>query len=332
MTVADFEGPPADASDSKIPVKSGTIRSIPSPQLTVVTYGNKITTMWVNYRKSLEKWGYSYQLLGLGETWVSFMTKIQAYYNYSLRARDQELLCITDCFDVLATGPPEELVRKFFRMTEAPAIRLPGRTFTLPSRIETGHRVLVSTEKLCMGHNCVELTAWWKDKLIVPDNKYLNSGFIMGYASDLRVLLKYLLDTGHSDDQLALCLYTQQFPERIVLDSQSEVIGTIVLDFKDFECIEGRITNTITSQTPCFIHVPSVTSDCLIRFEYVGKCVLKEEFVPIGWRDKACMFITYLLKGKKKALLALLLIIGLIYRPLLIPFLLAIFLMLFLKV
>ena len=79
--------------------------------LTVATSRN----IWLNeWELSALKWGYDYDIIGMGMQLRGFSTLISLIVSYLQEHENQnEIICIVDCYDLLMCGPPDELVEKF---------------------------------------------------------------------------------------------------------------------------------------------------------------------------------------------------------------------------
>jgi len=240
--------------------------------VTVVTYANHMTAGARNYKRTLERQGYvsadtsrtgrgRYVFLGEGEKWEGFMTKIRAYHAYVSAASSEELLCVTDSFDVLACGSPEELLQKWS------LVRRP---------------ILFSAEKVCLYNNCTSLNRWWGDRKR-PWNQYLNSGFFMGKARDLKVALDYALNAGTEDDQIAMCKFAEDRPDMVELDTAFNIAATMTYDFFEFSCLTmssgaPRIHYKPYNTYPVFVHIPADYADIGSRMDHYGECLLGADY------------------------------------------------------
>ncbi len=259
-----------------------------------ITYCNKKNKSSDNFEKSFKKFKYKYKILGKGEKWENFMTKIKAYHKYVSKLcikHPDQLVCLIDCYDVLAcSGGLEKKLQKFHNK----------------------NKILVSSQKDCKEYNCIELKNWWKDNILLKQNNnhYANSGFILSKCDKLLHLLDFMIELNsgaekESDDQMALCKYIEKYPEKIDIDVNSSIIATILpIDFHKYTIssyISGLlkkfdernknirelklaspvkrkiITNNETGETPIFIHTPGMATDFMIRAEYFGKEILNGE-------------------------------------------------------
>lgn len=238
--------------------------------VSVITYRNKDSSESEYYAKSLNKWKYNYMMIGLGQEWSGFMTKIHGYFSVIKDMKDEDVICITDAYDVLANGPPDELLKKYNWHAKG--------------------RIVVGAESACIStKSCIPLDKYWEKLKIEerPPLQYLNSGFFMGSVKSINKLLEYILESGNDDDQYAFCEYVNKHPEEIFLDTECNFVGNItVFDSEQYECVKGRIKNIKTDRFPCFVHVPGTAGDLQQRYINVGECILQEEYVKPSLVEK----------------------------------------------
>jgi hypothetical protein len=219
-------------------------------EMFILTYANKENMFSDRYLRSLFSIGGwkrdDVQLIGIGDKWINFMTKIKACYNFLKDREDEEELCaVTDCYDFLACASKDELLMKYHTFPNAPLV--------------------FGAETYCASSNCQPLTEWWKrDPTIETPSKFINAGFYMGKIKDILHAYEFILDQyekgGEADDQKALGMYVNAYPERVHLDIESKLVGNITLysfflSFPKWLCKDGRVYNEPMDEYPCFIHV-----------------------------------------------------------------------------
>src|SRR4051812_46011085 len=112
----------------------------------LLSFANESNSYSNNYYNSLLKQGYEksdIHLIGIGLKWVNFIdTKIHTCFSYlakllkEKRITDNEVVCVTDCFDVLASGPPQELMNKYLTFQREDGI----------------YPIVFGVESLCLGN------------------------------------------------------------------------------------------------------------------------------------------------------------------------------------
>ncbi len=210
--------------------------------LTVLYVATKNTPGMVNYEKSLEKFGYPHERLGKGDKWGGWRYRMQVYEKACSARNPEDILILTDADDVICVKDPDGVVDKF-------------RAFGTP--------VVVGAESLCVVGYCVPLSKYWDIK--GPKNSsyvYANCGCIMGQAGDLAHMWKWMYDQGYEDDQVALCHYINQFPDRVSVDSLSTLFYNPGAEQKpNFQFEQGHLVSVQDPLDhnilyPYFVHFP----------------------------------------------------------------------------
>lgn len=230
-------------------------------ELLILTFSN--TTKhpgYFNFINSMNKYGYIYKIIGENIQWKNFVdTKIKNCLNYITRLKNKpKLIAIVDCFDVLACGPYNETLTKFYN---------------------TKYPILISVEKMC-GSNCRPLQNYHFNNQ--SNKNFVNGGFYMGYTNEIIHLLSWIVDTLNIDDQVALSEYVDTFPEKCYLDNTNSIIANITgKDFRNFEYKNVRIIDIKTKEFPCFVHIPGGKIDFNLRMDYFGKKILGSQYQSI---------------------------------------------------
>ena len=234
----------------------------------IITYANKSDVpMLKNLIKTLESNGYKYTVLGKGEKWKGFMTKIRSCLTYTKTLPDDQIIAVVDGYDVFASGPSSEFVERY-------------KSY--------GYPLVVGAETRC-GANCVPLKEWWNhhaSRITTTTLQYCNGGFYVGKAMDVALLLQYMLDLGIDDDQIALGTYLNRYPERAMLDTKALLVGNITPgDFKDIDVKGDKFVMAKTGQSPLFIHLPGKVCDLMVRANYVGRTLLGNDYHETTTRE-----------------------------------------------
>ena len=163
--------------------------------LTIATDRNNWLDDWENTAK---KWNYNYKILGLGEKWNGFETKINLIIDFSSKCDPNKLICIVDSYDLIIAGPQKELVDKFNKYNK---------------------KIVVGTEDVC-GPNC------FRTDIPVTNNKRpnINGGFIIGKAKDINYLYKNVLQLCSYDDQVGIAKYAKANSDDFYLDSEQSMV------------------------------------------------------------------------------------------------------------
>ena len=219
-----------------------------------------------SYKTSVLSVGYQPVVLGLGNKWNGFFDKFRYVRDYLIQNQVQpnKLICYTDTYDVLfkdSLKPPEN------------------------------NKLIISSESSSMGGNVsAPIPNVW-EKCGNNYNKYINSGFVYGNCRDILHMTEWCLeyaknvkykdlivfdknkmrktkwkdewsemteeeynnieDSMCKDDQIMLCLYANEFSEKIHLD-RDEIFVTSVMEQENFN-IETLSTKY---GKPSVIHIP----------------------------------------------------------------------------
>jgi hypothetical protein len=206
--------------------------------------------------------GHDGVVVGMGLPWQGWTTRTREYYRYVESLPPRTLLVLIDAFDVLACRSPEDLVETF-------------NSFHKP--------LVVSAEDGCIPYmSCLPVEKWWQQTQQKPNKyKYVNAGFMMGYREALLHVLKYNLESGIPDDQLSLGHYVEAFPEGVALDTESRLIATVTLGWRqDFRNEQGQAVRISSRAKPFFIHTPGMCWDLGRRYNQWGQTLLKADFKP----------------------------------------------------
>jgi len=183
----------------------------------LITYDNKPTENTLFFLNTLKTNNWDHVLLGEGDVWEGWTTRMNAYRNYIKTLPDDKIVVLSDARDVVCLRTSKAFMEAF-------------QSFKKP--------LVVCMETMCGGYmdvaddfNCVQckpLTNYWKHHKIssLPIRKYVNNGLIAGNAKAIRTLLQWSIDNKYTDDQLALGNYVNTFPDLVALDTSASVLHT----------------------------------------------------------------------------------------------------------
>lgn len=145
-----------------------------------------------NFATSASAAGWAPVLLGLGEPWAGFRTKMSCYRAACAALPPGTLVVCADTSDVLLQGSPDDVAAAW-------------RTSFL------GMRVVFGVEDYCAG-NCEAVPSLWRaqwgvDAATWPAARYINSGIVIGTARELAAMWTWMLAHGATDDQLGASAY-----------------------------------------------------------------------------------------------------------------------------
>lgn len=210
---------------------------LPTLELIILTTGTDMTDGLKRFIKSCNVYGLSYIIMGLGDKWnggdmskgPGGGQKICYLINYIKHFNPEQLILVSDSYDVIMTANSKEIIKKF-------------NEFNKP--------IVFASEPNC-----------WPDKSLAnkypnvnSDNKYLNSGGFIGKVKDILKILPETFES-HSDDQL---YYTKQFlnTSLIELDYKCKIFQCLNKAENNIEILynKSRVKNKITETLPCQIH------------------------------------------------------------------------------
>lgn len=232
--------------------------------LTVVVYANHHQVMVDNLRRTLEKYGYKHAFVGEGEKWKGLITKVKGWLGYIKNLPDESLVLVVDAYDVMACAPPRKLIKRYRKL---------------------GGGLVIGAETQCNYH-CSPVPNYWEREKKKTRLRYVNSGFYMGKASVMKKVMTYLTSLEMEDDQMALCRYVDENPDKVTLDYGQRLVANItIVDFPGVKIRNGRIFSTLTSSHPCFVHLPGKESDFLIRCNFMGDHILGGDYLRTPYRN-----------------------------------------------
>lgn len=178
----------------------------------VISYDNNPTNETRIFIKTLEANGWEYEIIGLGETWKGFETKVEGYHKFLKSLPDNKLIVLSDARDVVCLRSNKAFLEGFNTF---------GKPMVVNMEVFCDGKVEVASDYI--GGQCVSLTKYWKHHNIVkmPLRKFVNSGLIAGRVSELRKWLSWTIENKLLDDQMALGSYMNAFPNRIAVDTDA---------------------------------------------------------------------------------------------------------------
>ena len=208
-----------------------------------------------NWKESASAWGFDFDIIGLNQPWEGFETKLKLVKQYLKNIHRNTIVAIVDSYDLLLCGPPSELVEKYNLLTG-------------------GHSLVVGGESICF------LNAH-KHNQYVNNSKYkfVNGGFVMGKPYQIELAYDYIIKETPYDDQLGMGRYFDQFPSRITVDGNQELVAN-ASSVNEIELLtEGRLRHAETNSTPVVIHFPFMYKDLGRRSETFRSHIL-ENYTP----------------------------------------------------
>jgi hypothetical protein len=208
-----------------------------------------------NFIKSLQLNDWDYEIIGAGLKWNNVFDKIILYHSYLKTVNPEKLIVLSDSRDVFCVRPPLYFKEMFQR-------------FSKP--------LVVCLELFCQGHTydlqdktsawqSLPINKYFRETGLVPGiRKYVNSGLIAGKAKDILDFLEWTLASEWKDDQIALCDYTNTFPDRVAVDIDATLLHTsgfgvnIGLNSKK-QWYDSPSLAELSGRLNFFLHLPGIT-------------------------------------------------------------------------
>jgi len=197
---------------------------------------------------------WKYHIIGRGEKWNGYISKLKGYYNFLLTLDPKQIVVISDARDVYCVKRPKNFIKDFKRFNK---------------------KIVVSMELFAQGqfdyyHNKDYWQVTWIEKYWQMYNidtskiyrKYVNSGLISGYVEELIKFFKWALDSKYTDDQKALGAYVNTFPELVYADINAELLHTTgafitgaTYDIT-IQSMDSPTFSELAGLTTYFLHIP----------------------------------------------------------------------------
>lgn len=238
LTVKDLLIKPENNSFQSSSTENSPLITISDKRLLILATGTDMNDALKRFIESCEIYGLEYKILGLGQKWnggnmsagIGGGQKINFLVEELSNLDDDQLIFVSDSYDVIMSSNTEEIINKFNK-------------FKTP--------IVFAAEKDC-----------WPDKRLInkyPETespwKFLNSGGFMGKVKHIKQILpeKY---KNNGDDQL---YYTKQFLENqdlISLDYNCDIFQCVNSSKDDIEINfnNSRIRNKKYNTYPCQVH------------------------------------------------------------------------------
>jgi hypothetical protein len=214
----------------------------------------------VNFRVSLERLGYEYEILALGQTWKGWRWRTATYIARLERLEEEQIVLLSDCTDVLFVEGPRELERRF-RALKTPVL------VGAETDMSTGRYRYDLTERKRVRERYAA-----RDPAAIY--RFPNGGLILGYRTPLLRLLRANADA--EDDQAGLVAMYDEEPRSFRLDVDARLLGNLVQRASFFDedrevhersrwrivwsvdVGSGRrrlgVVNELTGGSPCVLH------------------------------------------------------------------------------
>jgi len=202
---------------------------------------------------SLKKHNYSYEVLGFGKPWKGFKTKMENYLDGINRYNDG-LAIFVDAFDVLCIKDSDKLLQTYkARSRQMPVVVGTEIICFYEDNCSMDALNWFEVNKMPGGRKAVEATLTKPEPqrpyYEAPKSVFTNSGFIMGPAQELKAMFQSMMDSGDTDDQIAVIHYMTKAPDKIDLDIEEAMIRNKLKPRTKLPDEDGQ-------KGPGFVHFP----------------------------------------------------------------------------
>ena len=262
--------------------------------LIVVIMMTSLNAGGVNMKNALEKLQWNYKILGLGDKWQGWTTRMQMYADFARSQENQNTIIVfIDAYDALPARKPDGFIELF-------------QSFACD--------IVVGAENVC-SLNCTPITQWWKKNNIIKENfgnEYVQAGCVVGKAFALSKMYDWCIAKKYTDDQIGIAQYINSnvcneisldFANKIAFQDNNGATGIVCINERSN--IQMSRSNLVSE--PYFIHFPAFLTfrswplihvdkiPELDNYDFVGKHVLSNDFVTIGQIDGRTYLISNLI-------------------------------------
>jgi hypothetical protein len=251
----------------------------------VITYDNEPTQNTHYFIKTMENNKWEYKLIGNGERWEGWRTRMIAYVRALSNIDPKKIVVLSDARDVFCIRGSKSFIRAF-------------ESFKKP--------VVASMELFCEGLDfwqegvehtqCMTLASYWKHHNVIPipDRKFVNNGLVAGYAQDLKEIYQWMYDKGYTDDQFGLGNYVITFPDKVATDSDAKLLHSSTfgvnagVQYLHKQANDSPTLAELNGNRAYFLHIPGIANKgqklvyeqvkMILESGLVRPCILTEAY------------------------------------------------------
>jgi hypothetical protein len=220
-------------------------------------------TYLYEYEDAAKRLGWDYKFLGMGQEWTGFLNYQKWVLAELELLPENELVMITDTYDVLVQKTPAETERIF------------RNEFTAP--------IVVGAEAACAtGATCYEPAAYLCAPHDTDPVMWPNTGMMIGETKDLTSLFQFAVDNGFNDDQRAAGAYWATNCELLELDRDSKLVYNWGFAQRA-DVVEGKpqLKKPKSDHVPAVIHTFAQEFDLGLRSRKMRKVILGTTTTPL---------------------------------------------------
>jgi len=223
-----------------------------------------------NLRASLDSHGWEYIFIGDGLPWEGLVSKSRGCSKALSLIPRKKIVAIIDSRDVLCLRSPHAFMEGVASFQN-----------TLITSMEIFCDGMLEVNEYFVGEQCAALTKCWNHNSInvLPFRKFINAGLLCGEANAIMNFYEYALAENIVNDQLALCHYTNTFPERVACDVDARILHSCCFGVnaglydRKLQTKDSPSLADIFGRGSFFLHFPGVTKikGQAVLYSYVDK-------------------------------------------------------------
>lgn len=223
--------------------------------LTLATDRNKYVD---EFEMSLIRLGYNYKLLGMGQKWEGFHTKMGFIKNELIHLNPNQLVIICDSYDLVFLQPPNVISNLYHKLAKNKVV----------IGLESIKDIFCKFIDICIPETIEECKI---NNPYYPDFKYINAGFIMGKVKDILEIYTFMINNKFKDDQKALFTWVKQNCNKCYFDYHLDFVFNYMPEMFiekkiKVEYLKNKIKVNKDSY-PCAVHTPGQYLDLGLRTE-----------------------------------------------------------------
>lgn len=228
----------------------------------------------MNLISTLESNDWDYQIIGEGDKWNGFYSKIIGYRDFLKEMNPEKIIVLIDAHDVLCVRSSIRYMEHFKKYNKKIVVSM--ELFAESNMSYNFNKSYYQTIWLGPYFQYYNIDP----EKIVNKKKYVNSGLISGYARDLYDFLNWSIENNYQDDQYALGAYMNLNPEKIYADIHAQLLHTSGFGVNNGLHHEEQINDSVTiaellGKKAFFIHIPGLNGSKGQKYMYNGlvQCV-----------------------------------------------------------
>ena len=238
----------------------------------VITYDNKPykETNTKNLIETIEKYNYSYKILGEGMEWDGWYGRFKSYFKFISTLDENEYILICDGRDVLLNNQlPVDFMKKAESLCNIEEKIIFGAERHCCCYIPEEYGRLPCMDR---DENINDIYIKFMKEEVYKENPnyeydyyFLNFGVFFGKVKNILWMFSHLDMHENLDDQGMAYIFYYKYPEKIYLDANQILIGNNGHEDCDLIWENDKFKNNTTKTYPIFLHFPGDGDKCYDR-------------------------------------------------------------------